>query len=187
MAHGNLGDKLLVMQIKAGSKQAMCDLYEKYWRLVFSVSLKITHSSEDSEDVTQTIFYRILSNPSLLDEEKSIKDFLCQSARNVSIDFLRKSSRVTCLDEEEKYISDERPVASKLEANELIDAMSEILTETELVITLSYYQEDKTCKQIGKELGMSEDATSSILFRARRKLRESESFVIVAKGITNNQ
>lgn len=156
MAHGNLGDKLLVMQIKAGSKQAMCSLYEKYWRLVFSVSLKITHSSEDSEDVTQTIFYRILSNPSLLDEEKSIKDFLCQSARNVSIDLFRKTSRVTCL-EEEKYISDERPVASKLEANELIDAMSDILTETELAIILSYYQEDKTCKQIGRELGMSED------------------------------
>ena len=187
MGRGNLGDKLLVMQIKTGSKQAMCNLYEKYWRLVFSVSLKITHSSEDSEDVTQTIFCRILSNPSLLDEEKSIRDFLCKSAKNESIDLLRKSSRVTCLEEEEKYISDEKPVASKLEASELVETMSEVLADNELAVILSYYQEDKTCKQIGKELGMSIDAATSILTRARRKLRESESFARVAKGITDEK
>lgn len=185
MTRGNLGDKLLVMQIKTGSKQAMCNLYEKYWRLVFSVSLKITHSSEDSEDVTQTIFCRIISNPSLLDEEKSIKDYLCQSARNESIDLLRKSSKVTCLEEEEKYIADEKQVASKIETSELLETMSEVLAETELAIILSYYQEDKTCKQIAKELGMSVDAITSILTRARRKLRESESFVKIAKGITD--
>jgi RNA polymerase sigma-70 factor (ECF subfamily) len=76
-----LTDNELMGQLRDGSNDALAVLFERYHRLVFSITAKILRDRGEAEDVTQDIFLEIYSSVAQFDPVKgTLKVWLLQFA-----------------------------------------------------------------------------------------------------------
>ncbi len=84
-------DLALLERVRRGDEAAMAVLYDRYSRLVYSVSLRVLRDAPAAEDVLQEIFMQVWRNPnSFLGTKGSLGGWLAVVARNRSIDHLRR-------------------------------------------------------------------------------------------------
>jgi len=89
---GDAGDEMrLVARIRAGDQQAMSELYDRYGKVVYAVSLRVLQDAGAAEDVLQDVFLQLWRNPDAFDASRgSLAAWLAVIARHRSIDRLRK-------------------------------------------------------------------------------------------------
>jgi RNA polymerase sigma-70 factor, ECF subfamily len=89
---GDAGDEMrLVARIRAGDQQAMSELYDRYGKVVYAVSLRVLQDAAAAEDVLQDVFLQLWRNPDAFDASRgSLAAWLAVIARHRSIDRLRK-------------------------------------------------------------------------------------------------
>ena len=75
-------EKELVINLKAGSKEAFNLLFHMYEKRLYAFSLKLLLSPEDAEKVVQEVFFKIWKNKHYLQEEQSFKAFIFTVAKN---------------------------------------------------------------------------------------------------------
>src|SRR5579875_3388520 len=74
-----------------GDEAAMATLFDRYSRIVYSVSLRVLREPSLAEDVLQEIFMQIWRSPAkFLPSRGSLGGWLAVVARNRSIDHLRR-------------------------------------------------------------------------------------------------
>ena len=84
-------DVALLDRVRRGDEAAMASLYDRYSKLVYSVSLRVLRDTASAEDVLQEIFMQIWRTPgSFLETRGSLGGWLAVVARNRSIDTLRR-------------------------------------------------------------------------------------------------
>jgi RNA polymerase sigma-70 factor (ECF subfamily) len=84
-------DADLLRRIENGEDQAMARLFERYSKIVYSVSLRVLKDPAGAEDVMQEIFMQIWRSPnSFVAAKGSLGGWLSVVARNRSIDTLRR-------------------------------------------------------------------------------------------------
>ncbi len=84
-------DAELVRLLVAGNHDAMAVIFDRYYRLVMSVALRIVHDIGEAEDVVQIVFTDFYRRAKLFDEAKgSLRTWLLQYAYGRSIN--QKSS-----------------------------------------------------------------------------------------------
>lgn len=84
-------DLVLLERVRRGDQAAMTALFDRYSRLVYSVSLRVLRDSALAEDVLQEIFMQVWRNPAtFLGGKGSLGGWLAVVARNRSIDNLRR-------------------------------------------------------------------------------------------------
>ncbi len=84
-------DSVLLERVRRGDESAMAALYDRYSRIVYSVSLRVLRDVPAAEDVLQEIFMQVWRNPgSFLATKGSLGGWLAVVARNRSIDTLRR-------------------------------------------------------------------------------------------------
>jgi RNA polymerase sigma-70 factor (ECF subfamily) len=84
-------DGLLLERIAAGDEDAMAVVFDRYSRIVYSVSLRVLRDPGAAEDVLQEIFMQIWRKPeSFLSTRGSLGGWLAVVARNRSIDAIRR-------------------------------------------------------------------------------------------------
>jgi len=89
---GDAGDEMrLVARIRAGDQQAMSELYDRYGKVVYAVSLRVLQDAGAAEDVLQDVFLQLWRNPDAFDASRgNLAAWLAVIARHRSIDRLRK-------------------------------------------------------------------------------------------------
>ena len=92
MNRSDAGDEMrLVARIRAGDQQAMSELYDRYGKVVYAVSLRVLQDTSAAEDVVQDVFLQLWRNPDAFDASRgSLAAWLAVIARHRSIDRLRK-------------------------------------------------------------------------------------------------
>lgn len=76
-----LTDDQLMAQLHAGTADALAVLFERYYRLVFSIAFKIVRDRGEAEDVTQNVFLEIYRSVAQFDPEKgTLKVWMLQYA-----------------------------------------------------------------------------------------------------------
>jgi RNA polymerase sigma factor (sigma-70 family) len=170
MPFPDLSDALLLSSFKRGNEKAFASLYQKYYFLAYSVSLEITHSSEDSKEVVNDVFANLWEKQGLIDEGQSFRNYLCRSAKNAAIDLVRQRKDSAELSPENEPHSADLSASDEIAYEELESAISEILDGEDLFIFLSHVERQLTFKAIGKVLGISESAASSAYTRIRLRL-----------------
>ena len=81
----------LLARVTRGDERAMAVLFDRYSKIVYSVSLRVLRDTAAAEDVMQEIFMQIWRNPSSFVAAKgSLGGWLSVVARNRSIDTLRR-------------------------------------------------------------------------------------------------
>jgi RNA polymerase sigma-70 factor (ECF subfamily) len=84
-------DALLLGRVQRGDEAAMATLYDRYSRIVYSVSLRVLRDAAAAEDVLQEIFMQIWRSPDgFVSAKGSLAGWLAVVARNRSIDTLRR-------------------------------------------------------------------------------------------------
>jgi RNA polymerase sigma-70 factor (ECF subfamily) len=84
-------DTELLTRIQHGDDRAMAVLFDRYSKIVYSVSLRVLRDTASAEDVMQEIFMQIWRTPnSFVAARGSLGGWLSVVARNRSIDTLRR-------------------------------------------------------------------------------------------------
>jgi RNA polymerase sigma factor (sigma-70 family) len=178
------GDEHLVAAVRDGSDEAFEALYRRYRPRILSYVRGMCQDHARAEDVTQEAFMSALRGLRASDREIAFRPWIYEIAKNACIDHLRRAGRSAevSIDSEDFGPQDEGRISqsvagtdaevarrSELESlrmafGDLPSSQHEILVMRELE-GLSY-------DRIGSRMGLSRGAVESMLFRARRTLRE---------------
>ena len=74
-------------------------LYREYFTPVYRYTLSLVHDPDMAEEITQETFFRALRKIDGYRGEATLKVWLCQIARNLSYDSVKRRSRMTALTE----------------------------------------------------------------------------------------
>ena len=90
-------EQQLLEAVKAGDRQAMRRLYERYKGYAMSIGLRYIPNDADAEDVVQDSFVKILTSIQRFSYqgEGSLKSWIGRIIANKAIDFLRMHERVS--------------------------------------------------------------------------------------------
>ena len=171
----------LAVKAQQGDMQAFEKLYTEFSPLIYSILFEITHDSYEAEDLTQDCFVSALKNIHTLKEPAKAKKWLTAIAANHGKDYLKKK-KPALLAPEHEFIFDikEEENASVLpEESAVLDERSEEIreivnsvSEDKRLCLVLFYQHEMSITEIAEELGISEAAVKSRLFRAREDIRE---------------
>ena len=159
-------------------------LFQEHGRAVFRTAFRVTGSESDAEDVTQSVFLRLMANqhvPRLRDEPGP---YLRRAATNAALDMLRrrKTSRAVPLEPESGRLADagagpERELAGRALHARLREAIAGLSPRAAEVITLRFI-EGLSNGEIAEVLETSTAVVAVTLHRARRDLRRAMQDVL---------
>jgi RNA polymerase sigma factor (sigma-70 family) len=146
-------------------------VYRTHVRDVYGFSLGMLGNTEDAEDVTQTTFlnaYRALKRG---EDVRNLRAWLLAIAHNVCRQRFRTAARrprEVELDPEaaEAFVDEDAPTATEIRS-----AMRQLSFNQRTVLVLREI-EGLSYEQIAQAMGISLSAVETLLFRARRALRE---------------
>jgi RNA polymerase sigma-70 factor, ECF subfamily len=149
-------------------------IFRENYQLVYRTAYGVTGSSEDAEDVLQTIFLRLVRRdlpPALL---RNPKAYLYRAAVNLSLNTIRLRHRQVLTDDFERF----EAVGQSAEAESAEDlhkrlyaAIAELDPEAAQILILRYVH-NYSDAAIAKMLGKSRTVIAVRLFRSRARLRK---------------
>ncbi len=177
-------DEQLVAATRTGSDEAFEVLFRRYQSRIEAYARGIVSDHARAEDIVQDVFVSALRSLRSSDRKIAFKPWVYEIAKNACIDHLRRARRSSevSIDSEDFSPGDEGRLSAsvtsmdaawsareeldtlKMAFNDLPDAQREVLVSRELE-GLSY---DK----ISSRTGLTRSAVESMLFRARRTLKD---------------
>jgi len=173
-----LTDNALMLQVKQGDLSRMGLLFERYHRELFGFLYHMSGRADASEDMVQTVFYRMLKYRHTFTGEGSFRAWMYHLARNVVVDSAhvhKRSARYHDVTEYADRIGGEESADQALQkAQELAtlqEALGRLSPEYREVLALSRYQELKY-EEIGRILNLTEGAVKVRVHRAMNELKK---------------
>jgi RNA polymerase sigma factor (sigma-70 family) len=174
----------LVAAVRRGDDRAFEALYESYHRRIAAYVYGMVADHGRAEDITQEVFISVLRRLRETDRPIVFKPWLYEIAKNACIDEFRRARRgqEVPFERDDELIggnprlvgrvpTPETAVESKQKLAHLKGAFRGLSESHHKVIVLREL-EGLSYAQIGEQLGMSQGAVESTLFRARRRLGE---------------
>lgn len=178
----------LFTRIKENDEEAFDILYKKYNKMVYGICFTIVKNKENSEDVTQNVFSKLLK----IEKEKmpytKEATWLYTVTKNEALQYLKSKNNDVDLDNVyDLYIPDEEieDVANSDEYHRIIKNLSEKQKE---IVSLKVLH-DFTFKEIGQMLSMKTQTVQWHYYKAINVLKVAMSTVAtfiltVVSGIT---
>ncbi len=167
--------RTLIASAQAGNSQAFEELFRVCYAPVFRFIFLKLKSRDESEDVTQEVFIKMLKSlPHYEDRGPSLLPYLFVIARNAVIDHVRKQKPEAGDDELWALVSqDPTPEESAQlgeETSQVIRILSQLSEAEEAVLKLKYLDGLST-SEISLLLEKSEEAVRQLLSRGIRRAR----------------
>jgi len=167
-----VSDTTLMLKVKAGDIEKLSLLYERYSKMLFGFFWRMSGSVEISEDLVQTVFYRILKKRSQYKGKGKFSSWMFQIAHNLWADHYKKNHRIDLKDDMEQWeLKEGLSTDEQIEREEQLRQLRTALHSLREVIILSRYQGMKY-NEIANILGTTEGAIKIKVFRALTELRE---------------
>lgn len=151
----------------------MDDIYKKYSRIVYNYLYSLSNNIEISEELTQETFYRAIKGIENFRNECKINVWLCQIAKNLWINYIKKENRTKVIDFDENienyFITDD--INSKTDVIELYKEIHKLDEKTREVIYFRILG-GLAFKEIGEIFGRSEEWARITFYRGKIKLKE---------------
>jgi RNA polymerase sigma-70 factor (ECF subfamily) len=158
---------------RTGDEAAYRVLSERYLKPILNHCLRMLTNLAEAEDVTQETFLKLWQSPPDPKETPKVSTWLYRVAHNRCVDVLRKRRDTTT--EDELAVDSVRPsraLERKQTAEAVQGALARLPERQRSALCLSHY-EGMSNPEIALVLGVSVEATESLLSRARRTLREA--------------
>ena len=172
-----------MMQVKAGDLERMSLLFERHHKALFGFLFHLTQRREASEDMVQTVFYRMLKYRNSFTEGSNFSGWMYHIARNVLKDQkFGLDSKYDPISAHEEKIAGGSAADEKLEKKQsrqqLYDAMS-MLTEGDREILLLNRMKELNYPEISEIMGITPGAARARVSRAVEELKK----IFAKKGI----
>ena len=172
-----LTDNALMLRVKAGDLNKMGLLFERYHRELFGFLYHMSGRPDASEDMVQTVFYRMLKYRHTFTGEGSFRTWMYHLARNVFVDTVQKNKQSAqhydLTDYAERIgggVMADESLQREQELALLQDALARLSPEHREVLVLSRYQELKY-EEIARILNTTEGAVKVRVHRAMHELK----------------
>ena len=168
-----------IQLIRQGEKDGLREIYEEYYKLIFSVMQSIVQNSEEAEDLTSDFFIKLWDK--LADAYKSSrghKAWLAAVARNMAKDRRRRNSRTeTTLTAQEEIGGIPEPKSSENLEKAVLGRITvrealAVLNETERVVVSLKLFSEFTFKEIAKALRIPQGTAAWRYQSAIKKLQD---------------
>ncbi|MGI4742775.1 MAG: RNA polymerase sigma factor [Janthinobacterium lividum] len=173
----SLSDNALMLRVKAGDVDRMGLLFERYHRPLFRFLYHMLGQAPASEDLVQTVFYRMLKYRHTYAADGEFRTWMYHLARNVLADEIKQNRHAahhTDVADLAEHFGGGRPADADLEqtqdAAQLHQVLARLSPENREVLVLSRFQELKYA-QIAQLLGTTEGAVKVRIHRAMHELK----------------
>jgi RNA polymerase sigma-70 factor (ECF subfamily) len=166
-----------MLRVKAGEVDRMGLLFERYHRKLFQFLYHMLGRAEASEDLVQTVFYRMLKYRHTYTGEGEFRSWMYHLARNVLADYL-KQNRHASRHHDVHDLADTIPggpraderLQQEQEVATLHRALARLSEDHREVLILSRFQELKYA-EIARVLNLTEGAVKVRVHRAMHELK----------------
>lgn len=166
-------DKLYIEQTLAGDINAFGQLVGKYKNKVFALTLRITNSQPDAEELAQDVFVKAYDSLKKFKGDAQFSTWLFRIAYNTAISYTRKRKIVkTELNENITANFTESASFEKEQQLQLLEKALLMLNEEDRGIVTLHYMQESSVKDIARITGLNESNVKVKLFRARKKLQD---------------
>jgi RNA polymerase sigma-70 factor (ECF subfamily) len=175
-----------MLLVKAGDLERMSLLFERHHKALFGFLFHLTQRREASEDMVQTVFYRMLKYRNSFGEESNFNGWMYHIARNVLKDQKfgseNKYDPISAHEEQRAggTLADERLEKKQLQ-QQLYDAIR-VLSEGDREILMLNRMKELNYPEISEIMGISQGAARVRVSRAVEELRK----IFIKKGIKKN-
>jgi RNA polymerase sigma factor (sigma-70 family) len=178
-----LSDNALMLQVKAGDLEKMSLLFERHHRALFGFLFHLTQRREASEDMVQTVFYRMLKYRNSFTEGSSFSGWMYHIARNVLKDQkFGLDNKYDPIDAHQEKIAGgalaDDSLEKKQSRQQLYDAMA-MLSERDREILMLNRVKELNYPEISEIMGISQGAARVRVSRAVEELKK----IFIKKGI----
>jgi RNA polymerase sigma-70 factor, ECF subfamily len=182
MDYSRFDDTTLLRLMARSNPEALSELYDRYNRLIYGLSLQATGEQASAEEVTQDTFLRAWENAGAYQSEKGkVSTWLASIARNRSIDLLRRkqarreNSQVS-LDELPAFaLTDDENVEKKVDRLSIQRRVRQVLAQLPAdqreTLALAYFR-GMTHEQIAKALDQPLGTVKTRIRLGMQKLRQ---------------
>jgi RNA polymerase sigma factor (sigma-70 family) len=159
------------------SEEAFSILVARHLDLVYSAALRQVRDPHLAKDVSQSVFLRLAKKAGALKSGTILSGWLYRTTQFVARETLRSEYRRRARETAAMQTLTETPNHSPWEEIEpLLDEAIADLNEQDRNLVLLRYFESKSFREVGRQLGISEDAAQKRATRALEKLRGSLAF-----------
>jgi RNA polymerase sigma-70 factor (ECF subfamily) len=164
-----------IAHMKADDRQAFAELLDRHRRIVFKVANTYAWNADDRADLSQEIAAQLWHAFPGYNPQRSFSTWMYRIALNVAISQVRSQSHrkqhTVPLDETLHDIADERAV--DFDGDQQLRALQKVIAGLDGLnrALLLLYLDDRSSREIGDILGLSETNVSTKLSRLKQRIR----------------
>lgn len=166
LAETRSADSALVEAAQRGDREAVTQIYERYWRLVHAAILARV-PPQDAEDLLHDVFAAAVRRLPSLRSGDALGGWLLAIARNRTADYYRRTRETTSLPD--NLAAKEQATSEARQVLEHIQALPETYRET----LIMRFVEGMTGPEIAELTGMTHGSVRVNLHRGMALLREA--------------
>jgi RNA polymerase sigma factor (sigma-70 family) len=180
----DIDQQLLQRYTRDRAEDAFAELVRRHLNLVYSAALRQVQSPQLAKDVSQSVFNDLARSARNLKKNTVLSAWLYEVARRTSIDVIRKETRRKMREQAYTEMNVIQVTADEnwREVLPHLDAAMEELDGADRAAVLLRFFENKSLREVGEELGVSDDAARKRIGRAVERLRKFLSDRGVAVG-----
>jgi RNA polymerase sigma-70 factor, ECF subfamily len=165
---------LLIEQVRNGNERAFGKIYDQFYRMVASVLRKVARCPGSEMDFHMNeVFFRVYKGVFSFKGRSKFSTYVYRIALNYSYQLSKKLRRHGKFSAElDENVSEDKPgfddnVVDTLFMEDVLDSLSEKLRS----VTVMFYYDRLSIKEISEITGVSETAVKNRLYQAREKIK----------------
>lgn len=163
---------LLQDYVRTNSQEAFKALVTRHLNLVYSAAHRQVRSSQLAEDVAQSVFLDLARHAARLRPDQPLTAWLFLVTRRTAVDVVRRESRRQAREQFAAEIAAlKTPSPTWPQVKEVVDEAMESLSDAERSAVLLRFFENRSLREVGETLGVSEDTAQKRVSRALERLR----------------
>jgi len=164
---------LLKRFARDNSQDAFGEIVRRHVDLVYSAALRQLRSTQLAEEVSQSVFSDLARSAGKLKPDTVLTAWLYAVTRRTAVDFIRKESRRQLREQIAVEMNTMNATANDWAGiGPLLDDAMAALDETDRSVILLRYFDNKSLREVGESLNISDDAAQKRAARAVERLRE---------------
>ncbi len=168
------GDAALLAGAADGDEAAFRLLVERHLSGLLVLARRMLRDAAEAEDVTQEALLRLWrSRDDLEVGPYGLGPWLRRVVSNLCIDKMRSGRRLTVTDDvpEQAEPADQLTQVEERDASDRVDTVIKALPDRQRMALTLFHYEGLSQIEVGRIMGVSDEAVESLLTRARRRLK----------------